>query len=682
MLLFERDRWQAADSVACGLFVVLGGTVAWLVVLRFGSALFYQMFTPEVLMWACGHGFSHPLPPTHEMVQFLLDRTIPTFNCASIPTNLATGPPGFFFRSQLYFSWIVASLWRLLGPSQTAVAPLAAGLGAAYAAAGFVLARLYLPRVLATLGGTVLVLSPVAIGMVILLRDYSKAPFFLWAIVLLVFAARAYTARRCCALAAFAGAVAGLGYGFRADLGIMLPAGLAFLLIAGHVPLRVRVVTLAAYAAAFLVLAAPMLGLGNSGNAGSLVMEGATEPFRAFLGLRPAPYALGHAYSDELTLSAIAAAERPRHPDWDAKEPSPVYGFSQAYADSMSYMMEWAPNFPADFAAQALKGAAWILGYPALVAVTRTAPSTGFLLHPDLGLAQWQEPVYALFAHPWMPLLGFLGVLAWLQRTAARSSREAWGLAVLLLILTTYTVVQFSVRNIFHLEFIWVIATLSLPAALWEYRRLWRMLPRLSLAAAAVLGSMALAYAALAAVQQQRLTAAFSALLAAKRDSVALMPEPQPDGAVLLRVPVPPSQAALVSGSPDSMTPYIAEVGIQNEVRAGAERMMLELGDSDCPDGLLVLGLRYDHRPDVWQPLDSTLIARRGDIVVFPAFYRATQNFAGVLLPRAAARCSVRLFRVALSRDLPVVLTAVLPQNWMSLALRKGLGRFGVGPVH
>ena len=47
----------------------------------------------------------------------------------------------------------------------------------------------------------------------------------------------------------------------------------------------------AAYAGAFLLFALPILTLGNGGNVGTLVMQGATEPFRAFLALRPAPYA-------------------------------------------------------------------------------------------------------------------------------------------------------------------------------------------------------------------------------------------------------------------------------------------------------------------------------------------------------------------------------------------------------
>jgi hypothetical protein len=678
----ERDSLDVRDGVLLALFAALGGALAWLVVVSAKSLFFYQMFTPEALMWACGHGFRHPLPPSPEMVDFLLHRNVPSFDCALIVPDAPTGPPGFFFLSELYLSWVVAALWRLLGPTQMAIAPLAVLLGAGYATGAYALARLFLGRVLAIVAGLALALSPVAIGLILSLRDFSKGPFFLWGIALLVLTARAPTARRGLPLAVATGVIVGVGYGFRADVGILLPIGLAFQLLVSRLRWWAHAAVLTGYAAGFLLLAAPILALGNGGNVGSLVMQGATEPFRAFLGLRPALYALGQTYSDELTLSSIAASERPRHPDWDAREPPPIYGVSQAYTYSLSNLLEWARNFVADFAAQALKGAAWILGYPALVAVTRGHPAIGIQLRVDLGLVRWQEPVYALFGHPWMPMVGLLGVLAWLLRVAARSGREAWGLAALLLAVASYPAIQFSVRHVFHLEFIWVVATLSLLITLWERGRLRAVLPRFSLATAAVFVSLALAYAGLAEVQQRRLTSAFSALLGSPRESVAAKREPQPDGTELFRVPVPPSEAPLLAGPPDSMTDRIAEVGIQNDVRAGAERMLLTLGGTACPDDLVALGLHYDHYPHIWQPLDSTLMVRPGDTVIFPAFYRATQSFAGILLPASHAGCTLRLARLPMRRDLPVVLTAVLPPDWQSRPLRKGFGRFDVGPAH
>ena len=409
-------------------------------------------------------------------------------------------------------------------------------------------------------------------------------------------------------------------------------------------------------------------------------MQGATEPFRAFLALRPAPYALGHAYSDELTFSGIAAEERWRRPNWDAEEGAPYYGVSQAITLSSENLAGWAPHFAADFMAQALKGAGWILGYPALVATSRGNPDPGTPLRLDVPIARWQEPLYALFGQPWMPALGFAGVFALLLRVAARSGREALAMGGLLLALLTYPMIQFSTRHIFYLEFVWVIGLLSIPCALWEWRRLLPILPRFTLSVALGLGLLAAVYAGLAQIQQGLLTSAFSELLTLPREKVAITRTVQDDGAVLLRVPVPPAARAIVDGAPDSMTPRIAEIGIEYDVRAEGERMMITLAGVSCPETAAWIRLVYDHRPNVWQPLDSTLTMPWRAAAIFPAFYRATQNFAGVLLPASHAACEADLFRLPVRHRLPLVLTAVLPPDWRSLPLRKRLGWFDVGP--
>lgn len=678
MLGRDKDLLDWRDGIILAVLAALGAVIGWQLAREVGSVFFYQMFAPESLMWACGHGFRNPLGLSPGMADFLLRRTAAVFDCASIPADAITGPPGFFFSVQLYSSWVTAFLWRLLGPSQAAIWPLAALLYAAYGIGSFLVSRLFLNRPLATIAAIALVLSPVAIGMLFMLRDFSKAPFILLALCLMLRAARA-PARAALFLAPAAGMMAGLGYGFRTDLAILLPLGLLFLGFTPRLGLAARGGVLAGFAAGFLLLAAPILALGYGGNGGFLVMQGATEPFRGFLGLRPAPYALGQAYSDELTLSGIAAAERPRHPDWDSREPPAFYGFSQATSMSTSNLLEWAPNFAADFAAQALKGIGWIAGFPALVAISRGHPDPGFPLRLGAPLTQWQEPVYGLFGHPWMPALGLLGVLALLARLAARNGREAAGVAGLLLALTAYPAIQFSVRHLFYLEFIWVVALLSLPAAAWEWRRLRPVLPRFVLVAACVLVLMGGAYAGLARWQQARLTSAFSALLALPRQDVEPTLEKQEDGGLLLRVPVPAAQQAMVDSAPDSMTDHIPEVGIEYDVRAGGERMLLTLGGADCPDQPFSIGLRYDHRPHLWQPFDQNLMVRSGDQVIFTAFYRATQSFAGIVLPADHAACAVSLSRLPLTYDLPLVLTAALPPDWKNLPLRKGLGRFAVG---
>jgi hypothetical protein len=243
-----------------------------------------------------------------------------------------------------------------------------------------------------------------------------------------------------------------------------------------------------------------------------------------------------------------------------------------------------------------------------------------------------------------------------------------------------YPAIQFSVRHIFHLEFIWVTAILSLPCAVWEWRALGKMLPRFLVVAGATLGALAISYIGLARLQQRLLTTDFSALLALPREPVRFTISPLKDGAAMLTVAIPPQDIAVVFATADSMTTHLPEVGIQNDVRASGERMLLTLGGRECPSTPVRLRLVYSHRPNVWQPLDTSLTTHPGANVIFPAFYRATQNFDGILLPASHAACTVGLFRLPLSYALPLALTAVLPDNWQSLPLRKGLGRFAVTP--
>jgi hypothetical protein len=181
----------------------------------------------------------------------------------------------------------------------------------------------------------VLTFSPIALSMTLLLRDYSKAPFFIWSMVLLVLTIRARTVSATALWAVLAGGIVGLGYGFRSDIIIVLPIGMMFLGIGirrGAWSLRVSAVV--AFTAATLIVASPMLMSGNTGGFGSVLMEGLSEPFRINLGLGEAPYSLGQRYSDELTLSSIAADMRAKDPTWDSREG--VLGQSMSQAVSRS----------------------------------------------------------------------------------------------------------------------------------------------------------------------------------------------------------------------------------------------------------------------------------------------------------------------------------------------------------
>ena len=212
---------------------------------------------------------------------------------------------------------------------------------------------------------------------------------------------------------------------------------------------------------------------------------------------------------------------------------------SQAITLSSKNLAGWAPHFGADFMAQALKGAGWILGFPALVASARGIPDPGTALRLGVPITQWQEPAYALLAQPWMPALGLLGVLALLLRSTARSRREAWATAGLLLALLTYPVVQFSTRHIFldPGNSFGSSGCFPCPALSGNGDDCARSCPASSWRSSVALGLIAIVYAGLCQLQQRWLASDFADLLALPRERVTVSRNLQDDGAVMLHVP-------------------------------------------------------------------------------------------------------------------------------------------------
>jgi len=676
------------DALIALVFAILGATAAVSVLTIAGYVFFYQPFTPELVYWACGKGFLDPTMTPQPVLDFLFGRTL-NFDCTILQTNQSLGPAGLFARSQFYLSWSVAILWRLSSVDYRNLWPLVGALAGAYAAGCFMLLRLFFQRTMATVGSVVLSLSPVALSMIVSLRDYSKAPFFIWGMVFLFVAGRASSRRVTLAAAVSAGAVVGLGYGFRSDLMLLVPVGLLFLTLGlQHGTWRRRVWAPMSFIVVALIVAAPVLAPKNAygGGGGTLIMQGATEPFRIFLGLGTAPYNLGWRYSDELTLSSIAADERARDPGWDANEGPAVYSVSQAIRRSSRYVFGWLPWFAGDMATQMLKSSAWTVGFPALVAEGRQRFDPGGITRSALAPTRVISWLYDSLGRAWLPPLGILGLLIFILRTTVRP-REAICVSLMLAILLSYPAIQFSVRHLFHLEFIWVVSVLALLMLPFEWPVLVAMIPRFALWVGIVAATICATYAGLLAFQDYSLRREFQAMVGLPREVVPLLPnKSRDDSQVAFLVPLPSNHRSLVEGQPDSMTNRFPEVANQWDTRAAVERLVLTLGGSSCPSGETVISLEYTKRNDVWQPLDYKLpvdLSRSEKdtsqtIVIVPAFYRPTQYLASISVSASHATCIVGIERITGRTRLPATLSAVLGPGWQSRPLHRAYGRFSV----
>ena len=658
-------------------FAVMGGILGAKAVLLSGRVAFYQNFTPEVVYLACSHGFqrSAALPPA--LLDFLLLKTT-VFDCDALGSKPALVPPGWFAQVQGYLTWTVAMLWRVTSVSYANLWPLAALFHGLYAAGCYVLLRQFNSRLASVPGGVILAASPLAFQMLIAFRDYSKAPFFIWALVFLIQLLRARGMREMSIWAAAAGATIGAGYGFRTDIMILAPLFILTILVSFQLRLLLRRAIAGIILLAAVVLTAlPVLSVDKDGTYGSVIIQGMSDPYRQFLQMEPALYSFGDRYSDELVLSSIAADERPRHPDWDSHEGPALYDVSQALKLSGQYWQGILPMFPADFVAQAFKSAGWIAGMPALIAA-RHPPDPAFPYLRSNRWAAFYNQTYTHLASPILPYLGIAGLLVLFWRIWSRSRQEATALGFLFIALVTYPVVQFSIRHVFHLEFVWILAVLSLAAAPFEIKQLRQgAIGYLSLVGLSALAGL-FGYQALAVMQRHALTEAFNGLLAGPASPIGQASGN--GGPVEVAVPVPPGYAALIASAPDSMTPAIRTAGVQWNVRSAADRLLVRFEGEACSPRIDVSTV-YTKKPEVWQPLDQTYrvpqdAAMNGSVMLLPAFYRPTQYLASIRIDGLSPGCRARVDRFDGETEFPALLSATLQPDWVQKGLLAGFGGF------
>ncbi len=666
---------------------VVGAKLGELVLSQYGRLYFYQSYMPEIIYSACGYGFVRPAQIPQSVLDFLLVHTT-TFDCASIGAPADAAHFGIFTQVHLYLALTVAALWKIFPIAYANLWPLVMVLSGAYASGCFVLLRLFFGRLPALAGAVVLTFSPIALTMILNLRDYSKAAFFIWSIVFLVASVRPHTTKITMLLAAAAGITVGLGYGFRSDIIILLPIGIVFIGIGIRGGFwRRRLTAIAAFTVATLIVASPMLMTRNAGGFGSILMEGMSEPFRIELGLGDAPYTLGQRYSDELTLSSIAADMRAKDPTWDDREGRAGRAMSQAVLDSGPYVLGWLGLFAGDMATQAIKSAAWIIGFPALIAPGRKGLDPSMSAREGPPASQYALWVYDDLATSWLPLSGIIGLTLFFWCAASTRPREAVALLLMFGALLAYPVVQFSIRHVFHLEFIWVVAALSLivfPFRLITPSRvaLWRIFPRIAVWSLGLVVLVAGVRWLLVAYQDMSLRIAFDALLAQPRELVATSRASTGEDAIF-SVPVPNKYRSLVDGPADSMTNFVG-VGVQWDVRSAVDRLLLTIGGRDCSAKKLTLSFHYAKRDGAWQPFDHDIVVdlprdrTTTATVLVPAFYRPSQYLDDVRVPESFAPCIGKIERVAGATRLPAILSAVLPPDWQNRSLHRGFGGFPV----
>src|SRR5262249_52012232 len=178
-------------------------------------------------------------------------------------------------------------------------------------AACYALFRVWVSSPFAAAGAAFMCVSPIVLVQLANIRDYSKVPFFVAALALTaVVAVRPLQRRARIAASAAAGAIVGIGFGFRTDLIVVVPLFVASVaLFAGHRPwtgLADNARAVAAFLLAAIITSAPILlrVSGGGSNPYHVFLLGYTDPYRATLRLNVPPYDMGLTYSDQYVEAA------------------------------------------------------------------------------------------------------------------------------------------------------------------------------------------------------------------------------------------------------------------------------------------------------------------------------------------------------------------------------------------
>lgn len=443
-------------AFAAVLFLFAGAWSVWFVARGGIAPSYYQLeFSPAVSL-ACGEGFVARAPgkDTQPLFDFLGGRT-PGFDCSSLKGGVVEA--NLFQRVHPYLIGSVGLLWKLLGFSWQSVLPLYGLLGGLTALATFALLRFSAARPLAALGTVALTLSLVSRIHLPHLRDYSKAPFILGLLALVLWVVTSPPApRRTAIQCLLAGILLGVGIGFRTDLVIFAPIFIASLVLVAPRgegrDMTMRLAGSALFVAVLLVTAWPALrAIAGGGNTYHVIALGLMSPFDKPLGITPSIYEIGYFYND-LYVSEIINdfARRSLGSTGFFSLATPAYDRA-----GLAYLAEVASEFPADVAVRFLAAAVKVLQL--------LSPEWFIGTHP--GLLSSFRP--AALAMPWV-VLAVLLVMA-----CTRPRLALFGLG-LVLFLGGYPSLQFQVRHYFHLQILplWFL----LIAVSWCARIAWPLL--------------------------------------------------------------------------------------------------------------------------------------------------------------------------------------------------------------
>lgn len=459
------DLAYATLILAAGLFIGQWFTGSGIV----KAFHFYQENFAPAVMVACGHEFAQPVPEPRAMTEYLAVQRS-SFDCADIPASVVAGFPTPFQQSHKYLLLAVAGIWKLGGVAWAALQPLYGLVLGLTGLAAYALCRSVMGRPLSLLCAALMLLTPLQLFNLPHLRDYIKAPFFLGVLALLVWQILvARFNKSTVAWSAVAGALTGIGMGFRIDIVTLAP--LYLLAIAVFFPgkllanLPMKAASALAFMLALVLCVAPLFGnaLSNGGNMPHVLVLGLMGEFDPKLGLAGSFYGLGQHYLDmyaSTLLNGYATL---------GGYTGEVIGYPTLEYERLGarYYADVAATFPADMATRFL-AAAWKILH---------LPVTSFVTYEDLYFFydDFINPRLWAFTHHWLWDVVSIGVLCSALLIILRRGLKLGIAAMLvLLFLAGYPFLQFSIRHYFYLQVVGLwLAGLVLQAFAGKVVKVW-----------------------------------------------------------------------------------------------------------------------------------------------------------------------------------------------------------------
>lgn len=614
---------------------------------------FYQgNFDPAVNM-ACGHGFVTTLGESPVPLTDFLQLRRNDFDCAWLAEALPRGEVTWN-ATWYYLYGTCAAVWKVFGISWTVLDGLVALFGGIVSVALYGLFRLVTARWAATAATFVLLVSPANLTHLLSLRDYSKAPFVLTAVLILaVLVVKPLERGGVIVLAAAYGALVGFGYGFRSDLAVMVPFGLFVVLALLPGGWRHNVARNVGAFAVLLVtfggMSWPALsGLGRHGGCQfHYALLGLTTPLTNELGVAPSLYRFGSHFLDTfIDLKVGDYAHRV------LDMPVPLLCSAEYDVASAGLFRQIVDTFPADLILHTYASVSLILraglAIPAMMQPAPPFPSFEIVTSSYQFLNYMTQSAAPLG----LPLtLAAIG-LAW-----SKSARLGIALTAFVLFLAGYPAIEFEQRHWFHLRFIpWWAGLCLITNLVIHGPNLGARtgLLRAVVGTVGLVGALSVALVSVRAYQTRSVTALIEQYVSAHAEVVPF-----------LRV----GSQLHVEWAPRD---YAAEP----EHRA-SDLLVVTLEGAECAgDGPLTLRAQYDADAPSHDLSEDIVLIRpapgEGQTQVFvPVFWQGFADqtylrFARFEMSGAPSTCITQVGRVTEGSALPLWIETQVPPDWRS----------------